>query len=176
MKPIFKFSILIAIVILIFGCPAKPRQVYRPQPVIQKKKTALPAPVNYSSSRIRAKIMNEFSHWKGTPHKMGGYSKRGIDCSGFTHYIYAKLFYLNVPRSTKKFLTAGVKIKKSRLQPGDLVMFRPHSYPRHIGIYVGNNKFIHASTSKGVMMSDLDNPYWKKHYKMSRRIIYPRKK
>ncbi len=66
-----------------------------------------------------------------------------------------------------------IEIKKSQLFPGDLVMFQPHSYPRHVGVYVGNNKFIHASTTKGVTMSDLDNPYWKRHYKMSRRVIYP---
>ncbi len=104
---------------------------------------------------------------------MGGYSKQGIDCSGFAHYIYTNLFHLKVPRTTKQFYVAGIQIKKSQLQPGDFVLFRPHSYPRHIGIYVGNNKFVHASSSKGIMMSDLDNPYWKKHYKMSRRILNP---
>ncbi|MBW2607393.1 MAG: C40 family peptidase [Deltaproteobacteria bacterium] len=102
---------------------------------------------------------------------MGGNSKKGIDCSGFAHYMYGKLFNIKVPRSTKLFLNEGVQISKSQLRPGDLVIFRPPTYPRHVGIYVGDNKFIHASTSKGVMMSDLNNPYWLKYYLISRRII-----
>ncbi|MCK5542920.1 MAG: C40 family peptidase [Desulfobacterales bacterium] len=124
-----------------------------------------------SNNSIREILLKEFQQWEGTPHKMGGNSKKGIDCSGFAHYMYVKLFNIKVPRSTRLFLKEGVKIKKSQLSPGDLVIFRPPSYPRHIGIYVGDNKFIHASTSKGVMMSDLNNPYWLKCYYMSRRII-----
>lgn len=120
---------------------------------------------------IRETILREFRKWEGTPHKMGGNSKKGIDCSGFAHYMYEALFNIDVPRSTKLFLKAGLKINKSQLKPGDLVIFEPPTYPRHVGIYVGGNKFIHASTTKGVMMSDLNNPYWLKCYLMSRRVI-----
>lgn len=120
---------------------------------------------------IKDIILQEFEKWEGTPHKMGGNSKRGIDCSGFAHYIYTKLFDLNVPKTTKQLFITGTRINKSQLKPGDLVAFQPHSYPRHVGIYTGNNKFIHVSTTNGVMMSDLGNPYWIKHYIMSRRII-----
>lgn len=129
------------------------------------------APSKHDPDAIQQLILEEFKQWEGTPHKMGGNSKKGIDCSGFAYHIYSTLFHINVPRTTKHFFIAGRKIKKSQLQPGDLVAFSPHSYPRHVGIYAGNNKFIHASTSKGVIMSDLDHPYWKKHYVMSRRIL-----
>jgi cell wall-associated NlpC family hydrolase len=129
------------------------------------------SPQSIPENSNREIILKEFRQWEGTPHKMGGNSKRGIDCSGFAHYMYGKLFNLNVPRSTRLFLKEGVRIKKSQLTPGDLVIFRPPTYPYHVGIYVGDNKFIHASTTKGVMMSDLNNPYWVKSYHMSRRIL-----
>jgi len=126
---------------------------------------------NVSHNSIRKALLKEFKKWEGTPHKMGGNSKRGIDCSGFAHYMYGKLFNIKTPRSTELFFKEGFKIKKSQLSPGDLVLFKPPTYPRHVGIYVGDNKFIHASTQKGVIMSDLDNPYWLKCYYMSRRVI-----
>ena len=120
---------------------------------------------------IEETILREFQQWEETPHKMGGNSKKGIDCSGFAHYMYGKLFNIKVPRSTKLFLKKGTQINKPQLKSGDLVIFKPPTYPYHVGIYVGDNKFIHASTTKGVMMSDLNNPYWLKCYLMSRRII-----
>lgn len=124
-----------------------------------------------SDNYIREIILSEFKQWEGTPHKMGGNSKKGIDCSGFAYYMYGELFDIKVPRTTKLFLKEGVRIDKYQLKPGDLVVFRPPTYPHHVGIYVGDNKFIHASTTKGVMMSDLNNPYWLKYYLMSRRIL-----
>jgi len=124
-----------------------------------------------SDNSIQNKILKEFRKWEGTPHKMGGNSKKGIDCSGFAHYMYNKLFNIKAPRSTKLFLKYGMQIKKDQLYSGDVVIFRPPTYPYHVGIYVGDNKFIHASTTKGVMMSDLDNRYWLKAYYMSRRVI-----
>ena len=119
----------------------------------------------------RDMIMKEFQNWEGTPHRMGGNTKRGIDCSGFAHYIYKNLFNLDVPRSSKEFMSTGQKISKDELRPGDLVVFAPRSYPRHVGIYVGGNKFIHASYRWGIKMSDMDESYWKRSYRMSRRII-----
>ncbi len=127
--------------------------------------------IQVQGNSTRDILLREFRSWEGTPHKMGGNSKKGIDCSGFAHYMYEKLFNINVPRSTKLFLKAGHRIKKSNLRPGDIVIFSPPTYPRHVGIYVGDNKFIHASTTRGVMMSDLNNPYWLKYYLMSRRVI-----
>jgi len=157
---IFLFIIILSVFV---GCSDK--ENIRTQPL--EKKSSQQVSDNY----IKKTILKEFQKWKGTPHKMGGDSKKGIDCSGFAHYMYGELFNIKVPRSTKLFLNEGVQISKSQLRPGDLVIFRPPTYPRHVGIYVGDNKFIHASTSKGVMMSDLKNPYWLKYYLISRRII-----
>jgi cell wall-associated NlpC family hydrolase len=159
--------IVVSSMLLSFSCSQKQHtldNINNNEPLISKSKQP-------DQNAIKNLILKEFKEWEGTPHRMGGNSKRGIDCSGFAFYIYTKLFNINVPRTTKQFFIAGIKINKSQLKPGDLVAFKPHSYPRHVGIYIGNNKFIHASTTKGVMMSDLDNSYWKNHYIMSRRII-----
>jgi cell wall-associated NlpC family hydrolase len=165
-----KKSIILTILLLFFiilpilgGCSSKENSQAR----AYEKKSSHQLPDN----SIRIKLLKEFQQWEGTPHKMGGNSKRGIDCSGFAHYMYGRLFNIEAPRSTKLFFKEGVKIKKSQLSPGDLVLFKPPTYPRHVGIYVGDNNFIHASTTKGVMMSDLNNPYWLNCYYMSRRII-----
>ena len=116
-------------------------------------------------------LLKEYRSWKGTPHRMGGNTKKGVDCSGFVHQIYKRTFNMEIPRSTKLLMRAGIRIKKKELKPGDIVTFRPPTFPRHVGIYVSGNKFIHASKSKGVAMTDLNNSYWKKCYFSSRRLF-----
>ena len=163
MKKIIIIFLFILILPVFWGCSH--RENIKAQPFEKKSSRQV------SDNFIREIILIEFQQWEGTPHKMGGNSKKGIDCSGFAHYMYGELFNIKVPRSTKLFLKEGSQINKPQLKPGDLVIFRPPTYPYHVGIYVGDNKFIHASTTKGVMMSDLNNPYWLKCYLMSRRII-----
>jgi len=167
MAIVFKILLILSSIAIFFSCSQKQHKFK----IIDDKKQTISKPTESDKNFIKNVILKEFEEWEGTPHKMGGNSKRGIGCSGFAHYVYTKLFNINVPRTTKQFFAAGIKIDKSQLKPGDLVAFMPHSYPRHVGIYIGNNKFIHASTSKGVMMSDLSDPYWEKHYVMSRRIM-----
>lgn len=122
-------------------------------------------------SQVQNVILKEFYVWKGTPYRMGGNTMRGIDCSGFARHIYSSLFSLNVPRSSREFMSTGQRIDKDELKPGDLIVFSPRSYPRHVGIYIGNNKFIHASRNRGVSMADLDQRYWKRAFRMARRLI-----
>jgi lipoprotein Spr len=124
-----------------------------------------------SESQIRKSLLEEYRSWKGTPHRMGGNTKKGVDCSGFVHQVYKRALKMEVPRSTKLLMRAGVRINKKELKPGDMVTFRPPTFPRHVGIYVGGNKFIHASKSQGVTMTDLNNAYWKKCYYSSRRLF-----
>ena len=161
------FILFLSLSILFPGCSKKPISSKPYKPPLSYGSPSK----SYSSSKIRTMLINEFRKWEGTPHKMGGYSKQGIDCSGFAHYIFNNVFHISVPRTTKLFTKTGKRIDLKMLKPGDIVIFRPHSYPRHVGIYVGNNEFIHASTSKGVMKSNMNNPYWKRHYWMSRRVL-----
>lgn len=124
-------------------------------------------------SQVQEVLMREYSAWKGTPYRFGGNTMRGIDCSGFVKHMYTALFSLNVPRSSREFANVGHRIHKDELQPGDLIVFSRRTTPSHVGIYIGNNKFIHSSRNKGVSMADLDQRYWKRAYLMARRLIQP---
>jgi cell wall-associated NlpC family hydrolase len=97
--------------------------------------------------------------------------KRGFDCSGFTKIVYKNGFDVELPRTTSEISKLGKKISKRNLKPGDLLFFRPSRRYEHVGIFIGNNMFIHSSTSKGVIKSRLNNPYWKKKYRFAKRIL-----
>jgi len=121
-------------------------------------------------STTKQKLMSQYYEWKGTPYKLGGLSKRGVDCSGFVQITFKNQFSKILPRTTQLQAGVGTKISKSQLRPGDLVFFQTSYNVRHVGIALGNSEFLHASTSKGVMISNLSNPYWRKVYRFSVRI------
>ena len=107
--------------------------------------------------------------WVGTPHRMGGATRKGTDCSGFVQHLYRDIFQQKIPRSTAQQIRAGQLVVKKQLRPGDLVFFRiPYKGP-HVGIYLGREDFAHASTSKGVMISSLEDDYWRTSYWTARR-------
>ena len=78
---------------------------------------------------------------------------------------------MNLPRTTKAQATLGRPVKKADLQAGDLVFFKPPSYPRHVGIYLGDDEFVHASKTRGVIISKIDLEYWGKYYWTARRVL-----
>lgn len=120
---------------------------------------------------IKSKIMDQYADWKGVRYRLGGDSKRGIDCSAFVQLTFREQFGLNLPRSTYEQEDTGKKIQRNKLRPGDLVLFGAGSTGRHVGIYLGNNQFVHASTSSGVMISNLTEAYWTKRYREGRRVL-----
>lgn len=111
-----------------------------------------------------------YSEWKNVKYKMGGTSKSGIDCSGFTQKIFKEKFGVELPRTTLTQVNVGVEVKKSELKPGDLVFFKTSKTDKHVGVYVGNNNFLHSSI-KGIQYTSLDKPFYKKSYWTSRRIM-----
>ena len=113
---------------------------------------------------ITAALLAQHQSWQGTPYLLGGIDRNGIDCSAFTKITYRQLFNIAIPRTTAGQAYFGETITKNQLRPGDLVLFRTGAKQRHVGIFVSHNRFLHASTSKGVVLSALDNPYWAKHY------------
>ena len=78
---------------------------------------------------------------------------------------------MELPRSTYEQQESGTQVQRGKLRPGDLVLFRAGSTGRHVGIYIGNNQFVHASTRAGVMISSMDDDYWNKRYQEGRRIF-----
>lgn len=108
--------------------------------------------------------------WKGTPYRYGGSSKKGIDCSAFVQVGYSSVYQKMLPRTTLELVKKGKQVKRHTAKEGDLVFFRTGRNSRHVGIYLGNSEFLHASQSKGVIISRLDNPYWKRHFWQIRRL------
>jgi lipoprotein Spr len=110
--------------------------------------------------------------WLGTPYCYSGDSKRGIDCSGFVSMLYRKIYNINLAENTKEIFSNDVTaIKKQNLEPSDLVFFKIHrKRVSHVGIYLGNNKFAHATVKHGVTISDLSDPYYKKYFFKAGRV------
>jgi lipoprotein Spr len=120
---------------------------------------------------IKSRIMDQYSDWKGVRYRLGGSSKRGIDCSGFVQLTFREKFGLDLPRSSYEQEDMGFEIQRTKLRPGDLVLFHAGSTGRHVGIYLGNDQFVHASTSNGVTISSLNEDYWNRHYRDARRVL-----
>lgn len=107
-------------------------------------------------------------HWGGTS------PEAGFDCSGFVRYVFDHVEGLDLPHSSRAMSLVGSRIRQANLKPGDLVFFRIFRHRiSHVGIYLGNNRFIHAaSTSTGeVQISDLADGYWARRFTMARRVL-----
>lgn len=103
--------------------------------------------------------------WLGTPYRLGGDSKRGIDCSKFSSALYEDVFKTSLGVNSRYQYKETTPISKSELEAGDLVFFKIRSRNiTHVGVYLGDDKFAHASSSKGVMISNLNESYWKRYY------------
>jgi cell wall-associated NlpC family hydrolase len=127
--------------------------------------------VSPTPGQIQKQLEAEYQRWQGTRHRMGGSSYSGVDCSGFVKAVYKNIFRMDLPRTTKAQATLGRPVEKTDLHAGDLVFFKPPSYPRHVGIYLSNSEFVHASKTKGVTISRMDPYYWDKYFWTARRLL-----
>ena len=123
------------------------------------------------ASPVRRALLEEHASWAGTPYRLGGDDRYGVDCSALVQNIFRNSFRLSLPRTTTGQVNQGRPVKKAQLHAGDLVFFRPPGPYKHVGIYVGDGYFLHASTSQGVKLSRLDNRYWQRYYWQSRRPL-----
>lgn len=128
-------------------------------------------PETYAPSTIEQMLRAEAERWKGAPHRMGGIGRKGVDCSGLVMQMYKRLFNIQLPRMTNDQVRLGSPVHKSRIQAGDLVFFRPPNKIRHVGIYLGGGDFVHASKSSGVIVSNMNDTFWRNAYWTARRII-----
>lgn len=114
----------------------------------------------------------------GVNYKPGGLSPQtGMDCSGFVRHVYGEAAGMQLPRDARAISKRGEEIGQPELRPGDLVFFNTMKRAfSHVGIYLGENRFIHASSSKsgGVMISDMGERYWSQRYNGARRLVNAR--
>ena len=128
-----------------------------------------------AASAVGAEAVELAMGYMGVPYVYGGSSASGFDCSGFTMYIYGLLGYSLPHSATSQWESVGTYVERSDLQPGDLVLFCDPSRSNgkacsHVGIYIGNNEFIHASSSDGVRINSLDESYYNGYYKGAKRL------
>ncbi|NUN09917.1 MAG: C40 family peptidase [Ignavibacteriaceae bacterium] len=147
----------------------KIEQVLAQYDTLKKYKFSDPAQANFLDN-----IFMQIIKWYETPYKYGGTSTKGIDCSAFTQTVYKSAFNISLLRSAREQYTQGTVIDDFEdLEPGDLVFFntRRRVRPGHVGIYIGDRLFAHASTKLGVTVSSLDENYYNSRYMGARRVF-----
>lgn len=143
----------------------KPTIIVKPGPKEGKNQ-------NLEIPGIRNAIVSEAYSWLGTKYLYGGHSKKGTDCSGMVMEIFLKVMNLKLPRASWEQQAFCNKIGYELLKPGDLVFFATQTKGKvsHVGIYIGNQQIIHASPTRGVMISNLSENYFQHHYHSSGEI------
>lgn len=145
-----------------------PQVVPKPAPAPQ---TTAPAPEEPAPDPLEV----ECKKWLGTPYRTGGSSREGVDCSGFTSQIYLNVYKVKLPRTAATQFMVGKNVMTSQLKPGDLVFFQTSGEApiTHVGIYLGDGKFVHSSTRYGVILSHLYEGYYSQAFRGARRIKHP---
>lgn len=117
------------------------------------------------------RLLEEARRWMGTSYRYGGSTRSGVDCSGLTSQIFVNALQIKLPRSSAQQSEYCRRIDRSELMEGDLVFFRTGSKGvSHVGMYVGDGRIIHSSTSRGVIVSSLDESYYRRTYHSSGRV------
>lgn len=119
-----------------------------------------------------AELYKFIESWWATPYRMGGSTKRGVDCSAFTQTLLSAIYNIQVPRTANEQKLYCVPVDPEQLKEGDLVFFNTKGRGiSHVGIYLHDHKFVHAATSNGVMISSLNENYWSKKYAGAGRVV-----
>jgi murein DD-endopeptidase / murein LD-carboxypeptidase len=118
-------------------------------------------------------LFKEIERWMGTRYRYGGATDKGIDCSAYTGTLVHNVFGLVLPRTARDQYADCIKLDKEQLQQGDLVFFNTRGGISHVGLYLGNGYFTHASTSIGVTVSNLSEAYWSRKFVSGGRLTVP---
>lgn len=152
----------------------KPGKGKKPDNTKTAEKPADKPPVKPEAGKsgiANASLKKEVDQWLGVPYKYGGTTKQGVDCSGFCGNVFKNVYNVSLGRSAQDIFDQSKPVNRAALKEGDLVFFKINSSRvSHVGIYLSDNKFVHASTSRGVMISDLGEAYWTKYYFASGRV------
>ena len=170
MKKITSFSIVLFLMIFMSACSqvqprtaSKQTPAFSPQPRISQQ-TQSSVVNNYSPTRNL--MIQIASSTIGAPYLWGGDSpQRGFDCSGLMTYVHKNALGMKIPRTAAQQRDASRTISYKQLQPGDMLFFKTGKKSNHVGVYIGNRKFVHAATgSKHVKVASMDNAYWHKRF------------
>ena len=153
MKKSFLFFLLVSL--LVISC--KPSARYRTNHETPEQ----------PDQTLNSSNLDDYVHqWLKSPYKFGGMNKNGVDCSGFTSRVMRDVYHIQIPRTAEGQYKDGHKVSDGRRRDGDLVFFRDVRGRGidHVGVYMGKNKFAHASTKEGVIISDLEEEYYRNRY------------
>jgi cell wall-associated NlpC family hydrolase len=161
-----KLSLSLVICLLLVACSSAPSRTI--------DSVAIPLNPNATdlnnSPAVLQSLSAQYNIWQQTPYQWGGLTRKGVDCSGFVYITYREALGHNIPRSTEYQAQLGQSIARNKLRSGDLVFFQTGKKSSHVGIYLSDSNFLHASTSQGVTVSSLDNVYWNKAYRNAKRL------
>lgn len=157
-------------VVFLTGCMSLPEKTMTYSPTVAVSTAVKLTEESSNLDRVKQKLYRQYKKWRGVRYQLGGTSQSGVDCSAFVQVTFKKKLGIDLPRTTRLQSQLGKNISKSDLKAGDLVFFKTGPTNRHVGIYLEKNKFLHASASKGVIISKLDNVYWQSNYWKSVRI------
>ncbi len=164
------FFFLTAIALTFTACKSKKTLPKSGRPVMVKPSNKIAAKYSDAMQVSRHAIKNGslykfIDDWEGTGYQFGGLTKRGIDCSGLVYLIYQEVYGKEIPRMTSKQVDVIKRKYENQLQEGDLVFFDFDGKKfSHVGVYLQNGYYVHASTRKGVMLEKLRNPYTYKYF------------
>lgn len=159
-------AVLLSVIALLAACASTPQNE-------QAQRTS-PAPAISAATQRANEVTLRALGLVGTPYVYGGNTPQGgFDCSGLVTFVYAEAAALYLPRTTAQMaVMPAEKVARKALRTGDLVFFSERDVPTHVGIYVGNGRFVHAPNEGGtVRLDELSNPYWNRNYRFSRRVI-----
>jgi len=129
------------------------------------------APVRHSAENVQ-NLFTDVKQYLGIRYRFGGQTPSGFDCSGFVRFMFSKTFDMQLPRSSTEMSSIGTRVQRSELKPGDLVFFRnAKNRINHVGIFIGNNVFVHSSLSRGITRDNLNESYFDKRFATGVRVL-----
>ncbi len=172
-----KFRVALFLLLIPFLCLAQTKKhTQKPKAKVQKQSM----PLYFAAHQLNLDsagspyLYYQVYDWVGTRYKYAGKSKKGIDCSGFVGEMYKNTYCINLAGGSRDIWPTVIPIEKKDLKEGDILFFKiKRGQISHVGIYLGNNKFAHASVAYGVIISDLDEEYYKKYFFKGGRIQDP---
>ncbi|MBU1319740.1 MAG: C40 family peptidase [candidate division Zixibacteria bacterium] len=172
-----KLAVLSAVLVIIVGC--QPAVRYSPTPEKPRVSTRSDATdpggrnlTEHSGTVDTDRMTKIIDSYLGTSYRQGGYGKLGVDCSGLVYAIYRDYDKLHLPPNTRKLFDGLQRIDYRDLAMGDLVFFNLNGkLASHVGIYIGDSKFVHSSESRGVVISSMSEQYYRETFVGARRVI-----